>query len=103
MQPLEVILREAQQYLQNADFVHPKDIGICAAFHVALWKNMRPAHHRHIWDNVEIAEEQVLNYWQSMFRESWTHGFSSRLGDPYTRGGRLKRIGFIIQAARACR
>ena len=43
-------------------------------------------------------------YLGSLLGEVWDQGEPSwRLGDPSTRGGRLKRIGFLIMCERACR
>lgn len=49
-------------------------------------------------------EGDLEAYLGSLLGEVWNHSEPSwRLGGSWTRGGRLKRIGFLIMCERACR
>lgn len=83
MQPLEMVFRAAKQRLMRglSDYV-------CVAL-----------------DDIGMRADLGLEtYLGSLLGERWYHNEPSvRLGKSWTRGGRLKRIGFLIMCERACR
>lgn len=82
MQPLEVKFRAAKRvlYTPGTDYV-------CVAL-----------------DNVGLKTTGLYAYLGSLLGEVWDGNEPSvRLGKSWTRGGQLKRIGFLIMCERACR
>lgn len=82
MQPLEAKFRRAK-----LDLYSPGTDYVCCAL-----------------DNVGLNASGLHAYLGSLLGEVWDGNEPSvRLGRSWTRGGRLKRIGFLIMCERACR
>lgn len=83
MQPLEKVFYDTKQlFITNGEISY-----ICVALDLTM-----PA----------PARDMLCTYLGTLLGEVWNEP-SQRLGRAPTRGGRLKRIGFLIMCERACR